>query len=166
MVDNLFGTAFGFTKACQMGAIGVNALEPKGFRDCLDKGNIPKYNDSDEEKKINFNTYQIWLLAMLNNEQLWEQAQQIALTLSNYSKSEDTTTNKRREVEDLLSATKKGLFIGKLVTIVNGIDEAERIEILTDYAKSIHFMPADNVPYFLTLIRFQYSVINKNLKKR
>ena len=72
--EQLFGTALGFTKACQMGAIGVNALEPKGFRDSLDKGVMPKYNPDDEEKKINFNTYQIWLLSMLNNEQLWEKS--------------------------------------------------------------------------------------------
>ena len=53
--EQLFGTALGFTKACQMGAIGINALEPKGFRDSLDKSVMPKYNPNDEEKKINFN---------------------------------------------------------------------------------------------------------------
>ena len=87
-VEQLFGTAIGFTKACQMGAIGVNALEPKGFRDCLDKGVVPKYTDEDSEKAINFNTYQIWLLSMLNNEQLWEKAQQIASALNTYSCSD------------------------------------------------------------------------------
>ena len=57
-VEQLFGTAIGFTKACQMGAIGVNALEPKGFRDSFDKGIVPKFNPNDEEKTISFNTYQ------------------------------------------------------------------------------------------------------------
>jgi hypothetical protein len=161
--EALFGTALGFTKACQMGAIGVNALEPKGFRDTLDKGVIPKYNDSDEEKKINFNTYQIWLLAMLNNEQLWEQSQQIAITLSEYSKScTKAKKDKSQEVTNLLSSVSKNHFIDKLKVIVEGSDN---VEPLNQIAKTIHFMPIDNVPYFLTLVRFQYAVICKtNLK--
>lgn len=158
-VEQLFGTAFGFTKACQMGAIGVNALEPKGFRDSLDKGLIPKYNETDEEKTINFNTYQIWLLAMLNNEQLWEKAQQIAKTLSIHSKSDkNAKTSKSQEVENLLTSVNKKQFIDGLTTIVKG---SQDIEHLAEIAELINVMPVDNVPYFLTLIRFQYAVVNK-----
>ena len=169
-VEQIFGTAIGFTKACQMGAIGVNALEPKGFRDLFDKGVVPKYNPNDEEKKINFNTYQIWLLSMLNNEELWEQSQQIAVTLSEYSKNKEKVnspvqksgakTSKSREVDTLLTAINKKQFIDGLTTIVDG-SEAENVEPLKKIAKSINLMPIDNVPYFLTLIRFQYAVVNK-----
>jgi hypothetical protein len=167
-VESLFGTAVGFTKACQMGVIGVNALEPKGFRDCLDKGIIPKYNDSDEEKKINFNTYLIWILAMLNNEQLWELSREIATTLSEYSKKKSSITSpvqksggkteRSREVDTLLSAVNKKQFIDGLTVIVNG---SENVDKLIQIAETINIMPVDNVPYFLTLIRFQFSVINK-----
>jgi hypothetical protein len=158
-VEQLFGTALGFTKACQIGVIGVTALEPKGFRDCLDKGIIPKYNDTDEEKTINFNTYQIWLLAMLNNEQLWEKSQQIAIALSNYSKSDKSAkTVKSQEVATLLSSVNKKQFIDGLTTIVKGSQETEQ---LAEIGELINIMPIDNVPYFLTLIRFQYSVVNK-----
>jgi hypothetical protein len=160
-IENLFGTALGFTKACQIGAIGVNALEPKGFRDTLDKGTIPKYSDADEEKKINFNTYQIWLLAMLNNEQLWELSQQIATTLSEYSKSgTKAKKDKSQEVTNLLSSVNKNQFIDKLKIIVEG---TESIEQLCHIAETIHFMPTDNVLYFLTLIRFQYAAISKTI---
>lgn len=158
-VEQLFGTAFGFTKACQMGAIGVNALEPKGFRDCLDKGVVPKYNENDEEKTINFNTYQIWLLAMLNNEQLWEKAQQIAKTLNNHSISDTNAKKvKSQEVTNLLASVNKKQFIDGLTTIVKG---SQNIEQLAEIAELINVMPIDNVPYFLTLIRFQYAVENK-----
>ncbi len=158
-VENLFGTAMGFTKACQMGAIGVYALEPKGFRDAMDKGIVPKYNPSDEEKTINFNTYQIWLLAMLNNEQLWEKAQQIATTLSTYSLSDKNAKKvKSQEVTNLLSSVNKKQFIESLIEIIKGSSE---IEQLAEIGEIIHTMPVDNVPYFLTLIRFQYAVINK-----
>lgn len=158
-VEHLFGTAMGFTKACQLGAIGVNALEPKGFRDCIDKGVIPKYNPTDEEKTINFNTYQIWLLAMLNNEQLWEKAQQIATTLNTYSMSDKNAKKaKSQEVTNLLASVNKKQFIDSLIEIVKGSPETDQ---LAEIAGIIHTMPVDNVPYFLTLIRFQYAVVNK-----
>lgn len=158
-VEKLFGTALGFTKACQMGAIGVNALEPKGFRDSLEKGVIPKYSDTDEEKKINFNTYQIWLLAMLNNEQLWEKAQQIARTLNNHSKSDTNAKKvKSQEVTNLLTSVNKKQFIDGLTPIVKG---SQDIDQLAEIAALINMMPTDNVPYFLTLIRFQYAIENK-----
>ncbi|MFA5328768.1 MAG: hypothetical protein WC384_13330 [Prolixibacteraceae bacterium] len=158
-VGQLFGTAFGFTKACQMGAIGVNALEPKGFRDCLDKGVVPKYNETDEEKTINFNTYQIWLLAMLNNEQLWEHAQKIAKTLNNHSISDTNAKKvKSQEVTNLLASVNKKQFIDGLTAIVKG---SQNVEQLAEIAELINVMPIDNVPYFLTLIRFQYAVENK-----
>lgn len=158
-VEQLFGTAIGFTKACQMGAIGVNALEPKGFRDYMEKGVVPKYNPTDEEKTINFNTYQIWLLAMLNNEQLWEKAQQIATTLNDYTKSDKSTkTTKSQEVTGLLASVNKKQFIEALISIVKNSTETNQ---LAEIAEIIHTMPVDNVPYFLTLIRFQYAVVNK-----
>ena len=158
-VEQLFGTAIGFTKACQMGAIGVNALEPKGFRDCMDKGVVPKYNSSDEERLINFNTYQIWLLAMLNNEQLWEKAQQIAATLNSYSLSDKNAKKvKSQEVTKLLASVNKKQFIESLIEIVKGSPEANQ---LAEIAEIVHTMPVDNVPYFLTLIRFQYAIVNK-----
>lgn len=158
-VEQLFGTAFGFTKVCQMGAIGVNALEPKGFRDCMDKGVVPKYNETDEEKTINFNTYQIWLLAMLNNEQLWEKAQKIAKTLNSHSISDTNAKKvKSQEVANLLASVNKKQFIDGLTTIVKG---SQDIEQLSEIAELINVMPIDNVPYFLTLIRFQYAIENR-----
>lgn len=159
LVDQLFGTAIGFTKACQMGTVGVNALEPKGFRECLDKGVVPKYNTSDEEKLINFNTYQIWLLAMLNNEQLWKKAQNIATILHTYSLSDKNAKKvKSQEVTNLLASVNKKQFIESLIEIVKGSTETDQ---LAEIAEIIHSMPIDNVSYFLTLIRFQYAVINK-----
>ena len=157
-VEQLFGTAFGFTKACQMGSIGINALEPKGLREFIQNGKVPSYNDKDEEKKINFNTYQIWLLAMLNNEQLWDYAQKIAATLNKYAlSSEKGKTIKTNNVKTVLSAVNKKQFIDNLTTVVE--DVSNKIDYL-EIAKLINEMPSDNVPYFLTLIRFQFAAIN------
>ena len=51
-------------------------------------------------------------------------------------------------------------FITAKVSIADGSD-TNNIESLNEIAKSINLMPIDNVPYFLTLIRFQYAVVNK-----
>lgn len=158
-VEQLFGTALGFTKACQMGAIGVNALEPKGFRDCLDKGVIPKYNDTDEEKIINFNAYQIWLLAMLNNEKLWDMSHEIAQQLINYKAgAEKSRSNRKTDVENLLNSTTSKQFLLNLIPI---IEEEKVVMQFEELGKVVHLMPKDNFPYFNTLIRFQYAILNK-----
>ncbi|WP_071146759.1 hypothetical protein [Bacteroides ihuae] len=162
IVRTLFGTAIGFTKACQMGAIGVNALEPKGFRECLERGTLPKYNNTDEEKKISFNTYQIWLLSMLNNEQLWDESLKIAATLSMYSASDkNAKKTKSQEVTNLLVSVNKKQFIEGLTSIVKSIQDPASLLLFSNIASLLHTMPIDNVPYFLTLIRFQYAVVNK-----
>lgn len=156
--EQLFGTAFGFTKACQMGSIGINALEPKGLREYIQNGKVPSYNSKDEDKKINFNTYQIWLLAMLNNEKLWEDAQQFAAVLNKFALSgEKGKTTKSNLASAVLSATSQKQFIENLRKVVEeAANKADYIEI----AKQINSMPIDNVPYFLTLIRFHYATIN------
>jgi hypothetical protein len=160
IVKQLYGTAIGFTKICQMGAIGIKAMEPKGFRDCLEKGAIPKYDNKNKEKQINFNTYKTWLLAMLNNEQLWEKAEKIASTLNDHSLSgKDAKKDKSQEVTNLLKSVNRKQFIDNLTPIVTSSNE--NTEQLREIAILINSMPIDNVPYFLSLIKFNYAVINK-----
>lgn len=155
--EQLYGTAFGFTKACQMGAIGINAMEPKGLKEYMDNGKMPVYNTKEEEKNINFKTYQIWLLAMLNNEQLWDYAQRFAATLHTYSLSgEKAKKDKSNNVKELLKAVNKKQFIESLTNIV---DDSSNKEEFIETAKLINIMPSDNVPYFLTLIRFHFATI-------
>lgn len=157
-VEQLFGTAFGFTKACQMGSIGINALEPKGLREFIQNGKVPSYNDKDEEKKINFNTYKIWLLAMLNNEQLWETSNRFAETLNQYAlSSEKGKTDKSNHVKAVLSAVSKKQFLDTLLKVVE--NASNKIDYM-EMAKLINAMPTDNVPYFLTLTRLQFAAVN------
>jgi hypothetical protein len=159
LAESFFGTAMGFIKACEMGAIGVNALEPQGFRACFGKGVIPKYNANDEEKSINFNTYLIWLLAMLNNEKLWDTSREIALQLIKYKAgAEKSRTNRKTDVENLLSSTTSKQFLQNLIPL---IEEEKEVVNFEEMGKLVHLMPNDNFPYFSTLIRFQYALLNK-----
>lgn len=159
--ETLWGTAFGLTKACQMGCIGLRSMEPKGLMEYMKDGKIPQYSDS-SETNINFNTYLIWIMSMLNNEQLWAKAQEFANELQNYSqKGTKGKTGNSRKVETVIGSTNKNSFLKNLTEIVA---DADNKDCIFKMAETINSMAADNVPYFLTLVRFHYSAINNNKK--
>lgn len=160
--EDLWGTAFGFKTACTYGGIGIKAMEPKGLRDYVyPKGNKdPKQPKApkNENEQINFNVYKIWILAMLNNDDLWEKSQELAELLNEAScnKDKSISTKPKNLVEAMLNATNKKLFVEaatEVIPFINKIDEFKGI------VKEIHSMPTDNVPYFLTLLRFQYKTL-------
>lgn len=153
--EELFGTAEGLRKSCQMGMIGIKALEPKGLKEHITKGKQIKPKEI-EKDTIKFHTYIIWILAMLNNQELWDKAQTIASALKAYSDAGGKSTKNRNAVDTVLGATNKRAFIEGLTEVVkNSVDN----EAFVDAAKEVNIMPTDNVPYFLTLIRFQYSTL-------
>lgn len=156
-VESLWGTAIGFKTACTYGAIGIKAMEPKGLRDYVYKGKQPKAHNYDN---INYNVYIIWIYAMLNNDELWEKSQELAKLLNEASSDKDKSISTKRKnlVETMLNATNKKQFIAaatEVVSFIGKIDEFKGI------VKEIHGMPTDNVPYFLTLLRFQYKTLLK-----
>lgn len=153
----LYGTAFGFDRACQAGVIGIKALEPKGLKDYLEKGKLPKYNN-DEEQTIKYHIYQIWIMAMLNNQDLWMLAEEFACLLQAYSHgSNNAKTDKSNKIKALLGSSNKKDFIKNLTDIIPDIKEQEKI---IETAQTVNNMPTDNVPYFLTLIKFHYAANN------
>lgn len=154
----LFGTAYGFLHACQEGAIGLKALEPKGLSPYLLQGKLPVYKPNDTEQIVSFRTYLIWLLAMLNNDTLWEKSQAFASTLQAYTLGgKAAKTGRSNAVKQLLSTNNKKGFITQLTEIIG---DTESVDELVEMASTVHAMPSDNVPYLLTLIRFHYAAIN------
>ena len=160
--EDLWGPAHGFKTACTYGGIGIKAMEPKGLQDYVyPKGNKdPKQPKApkNENEQINFNVYKIWILAMLNNDDLWEKSQELAELLNEAScnKDKSISTKPKNLVEAMLNATNKKLFVEaatEVIPFINKIDEFKGI------VKEIHSMPTDNVPYFLTLLRFQYKTL-------
>ena len=160
--ESLWGTAFGFRTACTAGAIGLKAMEPKGLRDYVypkgDKAPKQPKAPKNEEETINFNVYKIWILAMLNNEELWDKSQELAELLNEASidKDKSISTKRKNLVETMLSASNKKQFIAAATDVVPFIG---KINEFKGIVKEIHSMPTDNVPYFLTLLRFQYKTL-------
>ncbi len=157
--EPIWGTENGFRVCCQKGTIGVEAMQPKGLKPYMtaEKGEIklPKFKEDDDKQKVSFHTYQIWLLSMLNNEQLWTKSIEFARTLQMYvNKDKKLSTKRGNLVKNILTSTSKKTFLSALSEIAPDIESFNMIE---ENAKIIHMMPIDNVPYYLTLIRFHYA---------
>ena len=144
----------GLRAACQAGCIGIPAMEPKGLRAFLpiEKGTKKISYKGDEEQEITFNTYLIWILAMLNNEKLWDMSREFAELLLNYeagaAKARKDRTN---NVNQLLESASTKQFLLNLIPIIEDEEEKAGYE---NIGKVVNMMPKDNFPYFNTLIRF------------
>ena len=157
--EKLWGTAYGFEKVCMNGEIGVKAMEPKGLREYfLSRGNkgptIPKA-PKDKEQEINYNVYKSWILAMLNNKDLWVKSQRLAELLNEASVDKDKSHSTKRKnlVETVLEAVNKKQFVAAMTDVMAFVSNKEELK---GVVKDINEMSTDNVPYFLTLLRFQY----------
>ena len=162
--EELWGTEKGFRACCQKGSIGIEAMQPKGLKQYMtaDKGvKLPKY---DEKQIISFHTYQIWLLAMLNNQEMWDKSLEFAKALKSYAESgkKGRTTNSR-QIDEVLEATNKRSFMEALSNIASDISG---IDCIQEIAMTVNSMPTDNVPYFLTLVRFHAAALNNPNNKQ
>ena len=161
-IESIYGTAFGFRSACQSGSIGINALEPKGLKAYLpSKKKIKNFSikSNDNEQQITFYTYLIWIIAMMNNEKLWDLSREFAQKLLDYrAGAEKGRKNRDNDVNSLLESATNKQFLQNLIPI---IEEAEKVDDYEELGKFVNTMPKDNFPYFNTLIRFQYALLNK-----
>ena len=162
--EPLWGTGMGFRRACQYGAVGLIAMMPKGLEKYIRQGeNMPKPAKNNEQQ-VNYNVYQIWLLAMLNNDELWDKSQELAKLLlqASVDKNKKISTKSGNLVNEVLQAVNKKQFVTAATDIMPYVSE---VTTLADMVKEVHQMPNDNVPYFLTLVRFQYVTLEKQNNK-
>jgi len=162
-IEELYGNEYSFERSCQSGSIGIQALEPKGLKEFIPYGRkeakMPDYTKANEDKRLTFNTYITWVLAMLNNEELWETAGKAADTFLKYEEGAERAKKDRiNRVRAVLDASNRRQFIEGLTTIVK---EADQISGLVELAETVNKMPVDNFLYFLTLIRFRYAEKSK-----
>lgn len=160
--EGLWGTTVGFKTACTNGSIGIKAMEPKGLADYIHasgkkKLKMPKA-PKNEEETINFNVYKIWILTMLNNDELWERSLELAELLNEASHDKEKTISTKRKnlVDNVLCATNKKMFVAAITEIAGFVTDKDK---LREHVREINSMPTDNVPYFLTLLRFQFNTL-------
>jgi hypothetical protein len=161
-IEELYGTAFGLRTACQYGSIGVRAMEPKGLKEFMPTEKGAKkisYKENNEEQKIIIKLYLIWILAMLNNEKLWDISHEIAKQLISYKeRAEKARANRISNIEILFASSRRQAFLKNLIPII----EDDKTINFEDLGKLVHFMPEDNFPYFNVLIKFRYITLINN----
>lgn len=97
---------------------------------------------------------------MLNNDELWVKSQKLASLLNEASsdKEKSVSTKRGNMVNTVLASVNKKQFVASISEIMPFLTEDDRKSMI-EIVKDVHVMPSDNVPYFLTLVRFQYKTL-------
>lgn len=159
-IDEL-STFYDFKAACQLGIIGLKALEPAKLREYMPKGSVifaqgKDFKFSDAESYQIYQLYKIWITAMLNKTDLLNLASGIGSALINLEKKDErgktVLSNISKEVRDSKSIR------GFIESLSNLIEQApENATVFRKTVEEVLQMPSDNFPLFITLIRFEYN---------
>lgn len=160
----LYVTHYGFARACQLGAIGLAAIEPAKLRDYLPSVYGPGKSPSvkTEASAIQFAFHQLWILAMINNQDIYDIADQLAAALHQFS-IRDAGRNSGRGKRDIDQQVEK-VFVSRLSPFVEKLGEMlDDVKAVAPYRDAFKeairqatMMPIDKFPLFITLTKFHY----------
>ncbi|MFW5851211.1 MAG: hypothetical protein ACOCWB_03215 [Bacteroidota bacterium] len=170
--QSLFGKD-SLSKACELGSIGLQALEPKNLRKYFGNdsnlkllkpktGNDEEKNNKafqkDYENIITYRTYKTWLLAMItkNKEESLEYTAEVAKALHEYRDKASKNDRKNLIDKELLSAKSKKQFLDALVTIVKEVEQ-DLLQVFKTLRNKVHLMSAEDFGYFVVLLKFDYA---------
>jgi len=180
--ENMYGIHI--KRACELGAIGMQALEPEGLKKYFDKDKIPnlkkskisrKTGQTDEEfeifrqeaekkdyenKIIPFRIYKTWLLAMItkNKEEMSDYTQNVAKAIYEYRADDKKGSKKRANIvqnQFFASKSKKG-FLEALTEIISEVEE-NNLEVFKELRDRFHLMNKEDFGYFIVLLKFDYA---------
>lgn len=177
--ESLFGLHI--KRACELGSIGLQALEPKDLRKYfgndsnlkLAKPNLSvKKDESDEdyatrtanaknkdyENLVTYRTYKTWLIAMItkNKEESLEYTAEVAKALHEYRAATTKTDRKNLIQSELLVAKSKKAFLDAVITIIKDVDD-KSLETMKGLRDRVHMMSAEDFGYFVVLLKFDYA---------
>lgn len=179
--ESLFGKHI--KRSCELGAIGLQALEPKNLskyfgKDSNLKLREPNYSrkksESDEDYRerqqklkekdnlnlITFQTYKTWLIAMItkNKEELLDYTSDIAKALVKYREGARGTERKNLLEKKLFATTKKRDFLKALNDIVTDSSvEKDIIEQMKELRDRVFLMNDEDFSYLALLLKFDYA---------
>ncbi|MEO0585134.1 MAG: hypothetical protein AAF135_23170 [Bacteroidota bacterium] len=162
IIEEIFAEKNGFQLACERGAIGTSALEPKFIRDLTYKHNPKiKYNPEDTYQIVSFQTYIIWIIAMLDKKELLPFSQQIAGSLLAYGQSGTRgKTTQKRAVEKLMESKSADAFLQELLPIVVNAS-AEQAVLFQELIAYVHDFSHEHFKRFLVLLKLAYIIQEK-----
>ncbi|MFA8436923.1 MAG: hypothetical protein ACEPOZ_20640 [Marinifilaceae bacterium] len=173
-------------RACELGSIGLQALEPKDLRKYfgndsnlklvkpkmeIKKGESEedyairkkKMQQKDYENIITYRTYKTWLLAMItkNKEESLEYTAEVAKALHEYRDGTTKTDRKNLIGSELLVSKSKKSFLDALTILIKDVDESA-LEVFKDLRDRVHMMTAEDFGYFVVLLKFDYAYLERN----
>ncbi len=158
-------------RACELGAIGIQALEPEGLKEYFKPGKTPSFKKEKNEEKdyekniIPFRTYKTWLLAMIskNKEEMVDYTATIAKTLIQcaeaYRKEKKGKTKFSNQIKELLSSSSKRAFIDQLSELIREKEfvNNEQLDVFNELKNRVHLSNSVDFKYLITLIKFDYA---------
>lgn len=173
-------------RACELGSIGIQALEPKDLRKYFNNDKNIKFtksvkvknNESEEDfvfrdqktkKKqygelITFRTYKIWLITMItkNKEEVLDYTSGIAKKLSEFRAidKEKGSTKKGNLLNELFKSANKKMFLSNLTEILK-LEKDDKKEYIKELRDRVHLMNNEDFGYFATLLKFDYAYQQK-----
>ncbi len=161
--ERLYDTAESFRFACGHTEIGLSALKPQDvFRGEKGVPAVPKSTES--KKRLAFDTYQTWIIAMLKNEELLTRAEEMAAALYQFQQQDQRLKTKKAEmVEKLIKTTNWKSFVEGLTEVLN--EDSGNGELFNQVVVDTASLTSDKVPLFLMLLRFKYAFIKAKSKE-
>lgn len=152
----LWGTEIGFEVACGAGVIGVKAMQPKGLQEFLTPEKGKKVLN--EKNKINYQTYISFIMAMLNDKELFRKTQKLVKLLQQVSVNEagSISTKKYNLVKNLLNSKTKVQFLDSVSNISPYVEDKD---ILRDCIEDVTCMSKENLMLFFSLLRVQFDLV-------
>lgn len=153
-------TFYGFKNACQLGTIGLKALEPANLRTYMPKGSVmyaqgKDFKFNNEQSFLDYQLYKLWITAMLNKTELLNLAADVAKALIEFEKGDERGKKIYSTISQNIKDSKNiKSFIDSITIMLE--KEAVNGDIFKDVVTQVLKMPADNFPLFSTLIRFEY----------
>lgn len=149
-------------RACELGSIGLQALRPKNLEKYLKEAKNFVLNK--EEDIITYQSYKTWLIAMLsrNKQEITDYTSELANLILRYRKGASGTERKNLIEKGLLAARSKKPFIEALTEMIAGVEQ-EDLAQLKALKNEVHLMTNEEFVYFNTLLKFDYTFVEKKL---
>ena len=155
-LSEIYETQFGFERACLQGSIGLRALEPAKLREYMPSFKGPAKPFKNVQENQLFKIYEIWIIAMLNNEQLLQKAQDLAEALTNFSQGDRGKKTNSQFVSNFLNSSSRRELLTHATKLVE--ESPESAGQLDEACNELVKLPKQDFPLFMALLRLKYAV--------
>ncbi|MFC4872207.1 hypothetical protein [Negadavirga shengliensis] len=159
--ESLFGMHI--KRACELGSIGLLALRPDSLVKYMKEGKT--FTIKKEEDLINYQAYKTWLIAMLskNKEEITDYTMQMAKIIQTYRNGGKGMSRVTLVDKNLFDTKSKKEFLEHLTAMVSDADETH-LEDIKSLKNEIHLMTNEEFVYFSTLLKFDYTYLQRKTK--